>query len=73
MRLLTFDDDRLGVATAGGVVDVTDLAGGMVALIEGWPKLAGAVSEAAASAPRSTATRSSCGRRSVPRRSLPRR
>ena len=51
MRLLTFDDDRLGVATAGGVVDVTDLAGGMVALIEGWPKLAGAVSEAAASRP----------------------
>jgi 2-keto-4-pentenoate hydratase/2-oxohepta-3-ene-1,7-dioic acid hydratase in catechol pathway len=51
MRLLVFDDDRVGVATDGGVVDVTDLAGGMAALIEGWRGLSGPLSAAAVSRP----------------------
>jgi len=46
VRLLHFDDDRLGVATGTGVVDLTDLVPAtvhppdrMTALIEGWAHL----------------------------------
>jgi 2-keto-4-pentenoate hydratase/2-oxohepta-3-ene-1,7-dioic acid hydratase in catechol pathway len=56
VRLLTFDDHRVGVATAGGVVDVTDLVGAdvpprdrMTALITAWGDLASEVAAAAAS------------------------
>jgi len=51
MRLLVFDDDQVGVVTDGGVVDVTDLAGGMASLIAGWPGLSGPLSAAAVSRP----------------------
>ena len=59
MRLLMFDDDRVGVATpAGGVVDITDLVGDgiqprdrMTALVASWAALACDVAGAAASRP----------------------
>ena len=56
MRLLMFDDHRVGVAVGAGVVDVTDLVGGgipprerMTALITAWGDLASEVAAAAAS------------------------
>jgi hypothetical protein len=59
MRLLMFDDARVGVATpAGGVVDITDLVGDgiqprdrMTALVASWAALASDVAGAAASRP----------------------
>jgi 2-keto-4-pentenoate hydratase/2-oxohepta-3-ene-1,7-dioic acid hydratase in catechol pathway len=56
VRLLMFDDFRLGVATDAGVVDVTDFVGDgipprdrMTALIASWPALATDVAGAARS------------------------
>src|SRR5215467_2696703 len=58
MRLVLFDDHRLGVATAAGVVDVSDLVGEQVppldrmnALIAAWGELEPRVEAAAASRP----------------------
>jgi 2-keto-4-pentenoate hydratase/2-oxohepta-3-ene-1,7-dioic acid hydratase in catechol pathway len=58
VRLLMFDDDRLGVAAGAGVVDVTDLVGEgvpsrdrMTALIASWEELAPEVAAATQSRP----------------------
>jgi 2-keto-4-pentenoate hydratase/2-oxohepta-3-ene-1,7-dioic acid hydratase in catechol pathway len=58
MRLLMFDDDRLGVATGTGVVDVTDLVGEsvpprdrMTALIASWERIGAEAATAAANRP----------------------